>query len=110
MNDFPKTKRLLNKSEYDNVFGQANRLTTPGFIVLYRNNTIGHARLGLAISKKMVSKSHDRNRLKRLLRETFRTAILPAVDVVVLAKRGVKSVQNSTLTTHLNDLWSKLLG
>ena len=110
MNEFPKTKRLLNKNEYDNVFGQANRLITPEFIILYVNNTIGHARLGLAISKKMVAKSHDRNRLKRLLRETFRTATLPALDIVVLAKRGVKSVRNPTLITHLNGAWSKLAG
>lgn len=110
MNEFPKTKRLLQKFEYDTVFKEANRLGTSAFIVLYRNNTIGYARLGLAISKKMVSKSHDRNRLKRLLRETFRKATLPSVDIVILAKRGAAGFQNSTLIAHINGVWSKLLG
>jgi len=110
VNDFPKTKRLLNKFEYDAVFKEATRLGTSAFIVLYRDNAIGHARLGLAISKKMVSKSHDRNRLKRLLRETFRKAKLPSVDIVILAKRGAASVQTSTLIAHMNGVWGKLLG
>jgi len=108
VNDFPKTKRLLKKIEYDVVFGNAKRLITSDFIFLYRRNTIEHARLGLAISKKMVAKSHDRNRLKRLLRETFRVATLPNIDVVVLAKRGVADVQNSILISHLSGVWGKL--
>lgn len=108
MNDFPKTKRLLKKIEYDEVFSNAKKLTTSEFIFLYRRNTIEHARLGLAISKKMVAKSHDRNRLKRLLRETFRTAALPNLDVIVLAKRGVAGVQNSILISHLSGVWGKL--
>ena len=107
---FNKTRRLLNKSDYDDVFNQAQKVVTPEFIVLYRNNTIGHARLGLALSKKTIAKAHDRNRVKRLLRETFRNRLLPAVDVVILARRGVANVENSKMINKLGNIWDKLCG
>ena len=108
MNEFCRNKRLLKKADYDAVFGKATKWATSEFNFLYRNNDIGHARLGLAISKKTVGKAHERNRVKRLLRETFRTTTLPALDVVVLAKRGIENVKNPTLIANLNKAWGKL--
>ena len=105
---FDKTRRLLKKSEYDDVIKQAKKLVNTEFIVLYRENTVGHARLGLALSKKMIAKAHDRNRLKRLLRETFRTRCLPALDIVILARNGVAKVQNSIVNAKLSQVWDKL--
>lgn len=110
MNAFPKTKRLLNKESYDHVFNQSTKLVTPGFIVLYCANNLGHARLGLAISKKVVAQAHDRNRIKRLLRETFRIscAELKTLDIVVLARRGVNKEANSLIIDHLSKAWGQL--
>ena len=105
---FDKTRRLLHKRDYDAVFNQAIKLVTPNFIILYRANTVGHARLGLALSKKVIAKAHDRNRLKRILRETFRTQHLIAVDIVVLARTGAASVQNSIIIAKLSEIWNKL--
>lgn len=109
MNSFDKTRRLLKKSEYDHVFNQAQKIATPFFTILYRDNTIGHARLGLALSKKMIAKSHDRNRVKRIVRETFRTThtLLP-FDIIVLAKAGVGKVHNAILINKLGQAWNKL--
>lgn len=105
---FSKTQRLLKKIQYDFVFKQANKLVTPEFIFLYRKSPSGHARLGLALSKKMIAKAHDRNRLKRRLRETFRLRQLPAIDIVVLARHGVARIDSSTINTKLGKTWDKL--
>lgn len=105
---FDKTRRLLKKSEFDHVFQQAEKVVTSDFIVLYRTNTIGHARLGLALSKKIIPKAHDRNRVKRMLRETFRTQRLPAIDIIVLGRHGVAKVQNSIVNARLGKAWDKL--
>lgn len=108
MNCFGRTRRLLKKSDYDHVFEQAKKMVTPEFIILHRANSLGEARLGLALSKKIISKAHDRNRVKRLLRETFRNAHLPAFDVIVLARHGVAKVENKTINTRLGTVWDKL--
>lgn len=105
---FSKARRLLNKRDYDFVFEQAKKLVTPEYIVLYRANTLGYPRLGLALSKKMISKAHDRNRLKRLIREAFRNAGLPAFDLIFLARTGVAKVENNLIRTRLNTTWAKL--
>lgn len=110
MNSFGKTRRLLKKTDYDQVFEQAKKLVTSEFVILYRTNTLGWARLGLALSKKSIPKAHDRNRIKRLLRETFRTTRLPAIDMVFLAKRGVAEVENKAIITGLDKAWDKLIG
>lgn len=98
----------MKKSDYDYVFEQAKKIVTSEFIILHRENTLGHARLGLALSKKSIPKAHDRNRIKRLLRETFRTTRLPAIDVVFLARHGVATVENKTLIAKLGTIWNKL--
>jgi ribonuclease P protein component len=109
VNCFDKTRRLLKKSDYDGVFAQAKKIITSEFIILYRRNSLGHARLGLALSKKMIPKAHDRNRVKRILRESFRTKQLPAIDVVILARPGVAKVENKIITSKLGKAWDKLI-
>jgi len=109
VNEFPQSRRLLKKSDYDHVFQQAKKMVSPHFIILYRDNAIGCARLGLALSKKHIAKAHDRSRIKRLIRETFRVhQHLPVVDVIVLARSGVAKVENAVLISSLNLSWSKL--
>jgi ribonuclease P protein component len=51
--------------------GQA--LRRPGFSVFFRANTFGFARLGLIVPKRVFPRAVDRNRMKRVLRELFRT-------------------------------------
>jgi ribonuclease P protein component len=107
---FKKNRRLLHKSEYDHVFNKAQKIANSCFVILYRNNELHQARLGLAISKKIVAKAHDRNRLKRLLRETFRVQQLPAIDIVILARMGVASIERSIMTQKLSNVWNQLSG
>lgn len=106
---FDKSRRLLNKRDYDHVFAQANKTVTTEFILLHRTNSLGYARIGLALSKKMIAKAYQRNRLKRLLRESFRTHNLPAVDVIILARQGAAKVENNLINANLENAWDKLI-
>lgn len=105
---FKKHQRLLKKIDYDYVFEQAKKVITAEFVLLYRKNNLGHARLGLALSKKMIAKAHDRNRLKRILRESFRHKHLPAVDMIFLARSGVAKQSNADINTNLSKAWERL--
>jgi len=53
-------------------------------------NALGHARLGLAVPRRVVRLASGRNRLKRLMREIFRLhqAALPAMDLVARVRGG----------------------
>ena len=108
MYSFDKKSRLLNKAAFDYVFSEAKKTTTKEFIILYRENNIGHARLGLAIAKKKVLKAHDRNYIKRLFRESFRINSLPAVDIVILAKINIFKARKLINIESLNKAWEKL--
>lgn len=75
-----------------------------------RSNEVAQARLGLAISARAVPAATDRNRIKRLTRETFRAhrARLPAIDVVMLARPGAGSAPRPDLRAALDRLWRKM--
>lgn len=67
-------------------------------------NDRDYARLGMAISLKATGKAVVRNRVKRLVREYFRThqGDLPAVDVVFIARQAVCSSSSSDLSASLD--------
>jgi ribonuclease P protein component len=75
-----------------------------------RPNDKGYARLGLAISKRKVRKAVARNRIKRLVRESFRLnqANLPAADIVVLAKPAAATAERSIIWESLARHWQRL--
>jgi ribonuclease P protein component len=84
---FSKRLRLLKKADFDAVFA-ARASSSDGMLLVYgARNTLGHPRLGLAVSRK-VGNAVARNRWKRLIREAFRLAQheLPPLDLVVLPR------------------------
>lgn len=78
--------------------------------MLYRSNGLDRPRLGLAISKKCARRAIDRNRLKRLARESFRRAYrrLPGVDIVVMCTPRATAESNQRLFDALEQVWIHL--
>jgi len=108
---FPRHFRLLSAGDYRYVFEQADfKVHGKGMMALARWNTLGHSRLGLVVSKKNVKLAVDRNRFKRLVRESVRLRQdqLPSVDIVVLARRGVQDMDNDALYRQLHGMWKRL--
>jgi ribonuclease P protein component len=109
MHCFKKSQRLLNKAAFDGVFAKAEKISLSRFILLFRDNQLGYARIGMALSKRAIAKAHDRNRIKRIFRESFRlTKNLPSIDIVILAKPGASSISSSLLTEKLDTVWKKI--
>lgn len=80
----------------------------PGFLLLARENDQLTARLGLAISKKQVARAVNRNRIKRLFRESFRLTSLENIDVIALARTNLGSMSNREISAKLEKAWQKL--
>jgi ribonuclease P protein component len=107
---FPKTARLLSRSEFQYVFNQPYKNSDYLLVVFTRHNNRSTARLGLAISRKCARRAVDRNRIKRVLRETFRFSLeaLPCLDFVVLCRAVAKNASNSALGDSLLALLEKI--
>ncbi|WP_275288073.1 ribonuclease P protein component [Halomonas elongata] len=108
---FPRRLRLLTAEDYRRVFDTAAfKLHGKGLMALASPNALGHPRLGLIFSKKNVRRAVDRNRLKRITRESIRLRQhrLPAVDIVLLARRGVQELDNEVVHRQLHGMWRRL--
>jgi len=108
--DFGRNSRLLVAADYDLVFRRSRRSADQYFTVLFRPNRLGYARVGLAIAKKRVRRAVDRNRVKRLIRESFRNARpgLDGLDIVVLARNNTARADNTTVFASLEHHWQTM--
>ncbi len=107
---FARCDRLLTPQEYSWVFQQPVKSADGYFTVLGRRRGGGPSRLGLVVSKKNVKRAVDRNRIKRVIRESFRhnRLALDEMDIVVLGRRGVESQSNRILADSLSRHWKTI--
>lgn len=114
---FPRRAHLRASAEFQAVFGEGSRVSGPSLRLHVRFAPPGAearlgglenvgARLGLTVGKRVDPRSVGRNRIRRILRETFRLtrALLPAGDYVVLAKPEAKALSGAALRAELSDL------
>lgn len=94
------------------MFKQGQRSADRHFTIMFQQNTLNHPRLGFAISKQKVRLAVGRNRLRRLVRESFRkqAAALPPVDMVVLARDAARSSANAEIVASLAAHWVRISG
>ena len=117
----PRTARLLAADAFERVFASPTRCSDRYFTMLARKHEVaggepgkraarGGARLGLAISKRCALRAVARNRIKRVIRESFRHAQcdLPDVDVVVMCRRAAAGADKQTLRASLDALWKRI--
>jgi ribonuclease P protein component len=73
-------------------------------------NERGEARLGMAVGVRAIGGSVPRNRLRRLIRESFRMhrQELPAVDVFVTARAPARAAANREIFSSLERLWQEI--
>ncbi len=102
-----REQKLITADSYQNVFAKAERFGNRSFTVLARENGLDHARLGLAISKKCAKRAVDRNRIKRLFRESFRLNQhkLPCVDIIAMCKPSATSLDNAIMRQQIDTQW-----
>jgi len=107
---FTRRARLTRPAEFRQVFAEARRSTSRNLTLLSAPNSLSYPRLGLAISKKAASRAVVRNRIKRIIRETFRQQQegLGGWDIVVMAKAPAATASRKTLRAELEEHWNRL--
>jgi len=104
--------RLLNARDFQAVFDSPlYKVAQPPFLMLIRPNSAECPRIGLVFARKKVRLAVERNRLKRLVRESFRLHQhgLPAVDVVFIARQGIDDLDNAAFLSALDKAWHLLV-
>ncbi len=104
---YPAARRLRRKREFDELYARGKRLGNSHFGMTMSANELGLARLGMAVASKPFGGSVPRNRIRRLIRESFRLRQhdLPAVDLVVSARPGARVASAAELRASLDGLW-----
>ncbi len=99
--------RLRDKVDFESVFRRSKKSTDGCFAVLYRDNRLPYARLGLAISRRCARAAVVRNRIKRVIRENFRhqQLELAGLDIVVIGRANLVTRSNAELVSSLTRHW-----
>jgi ribonuclease P protein component len=112
---FPRTARLIKPTDFKSVFERNAASNDAFFRIIARPSAQQASRLGLAVSRKVDRRAVGRNRIKRIVRESFRrrraldaAAGGPALDIVVLARPAAAAADNQRLFSSLDHHWAAL--
>jgi ribonuclease P protein component len=102
--------KLARAADFDRVFKQGQRSADQLFTILYHRSGLDHPRLGMTASAKRVRTAVRRNRIRRLIRESFRHAAcrLAGLDIVVIVKEPANRAPNADVFRSLDGHWARL--
>jgi ribonuclease P protein component len=107
-NQFSGSYRLKREIGFSHVIG-TDSVGDRTFKLFFHRNSLESARLGIVASKKIIPRSTDRNRIKRIIRDAFRRHNIKQYnfDLVVMVKRDYVQ-QLDKLNENLQKLFSQL--
>jgi len=101
----PSENRLTKKHDFEKVRSEGKYQSSNNLSVSFLNRRDGGpARFGIIVSKKISTKAHERNKVKRNLREIVRKNLGRAksgFDFVVIAKPSIIRASSDTITSEL---------
>lgn len=101
---FPPGQRLKRPADFRAVFDRGTKRHTRGFVLFRAASGADVPRLGVSVGRK-VGGAVARNRVKRLLRESFRLHWrewgVGGADIVVIAKRGADALSLHEVSREL---------
>ena len=112
----PKEARLAKRAEFLRVYEQGKRIDGRYMTVFILPNNGEIQRLGVTATKKGIGKAHDRNRAKRLLRESFRLSrgeldqVVTKYDWVINARRSILGVKLEKPLEEFRRIVARLAG
>ncbi len=117
---FQPEQRLLTKRDFQSIFDGASLRVVMGELLLLANaNDFGFSRLGVITPKKILRHAVQRNRVKRVCRNTFRLEQhkllvnkddqTKGLDIVILSRNGLNELSAQQLKEKLDNGFTKLV-
>ncbi len=98
---YGRHQRIIKTDDFSSVFRLRPVHRSEHFVLYLRPNSIGQARLGVVVAKRLAPRAVTRNLIKRLAREVFRKASLGGVDCIVRLNQAPVRRQSSAATRTL---------
>jgi len=110
MAGLPPHARLRRAADFAALRNARGRWQAKHFLLRWIESPTATARLGLAVSRKVSKRAVQRNRIKRIVRESFREQReeLPPFDVLVIARSSAVAADRPALHADLRSAWQKL--
>lgn len=110
MAGLPPYARLRRATDFARLRHDAGRLSARYFTLRWKPSLTGESRLGMAVSRKVSKRAVARNRIKRVVRESFRMqrSELPPLDVLVIARTAAAGIDKPILRADLDGAWRRL--
>jgi ribonuclease P protein component len=107
---FRRAQRMRRPAEFREVYAKGRRVGNEMFAANFLANQAGVARLGLSIAVRTSGGAVQRNRLRRVIRESFRLHrhALPALDIVIGARAAARAASAAQLRAALERLWQRI--
>ncbi len=108
---FPRSARLVKAEDFKQVFQHNRRIADDCLTLLVARSPGTQSRIGFAIARKQIRRAVDRNRIKRLLRESFRRRRqqLPPHDIVVMVRSKILSLTHGQILDRLEQHWRRVV-
>ena len=104
--------KLVNSSEFTNVFNHKKRLSSPNIYLYYCPNEISINRVGFIVPKRVEKLAVKRNYMRRSLREIFKKLSLikskQNYDFVISVKKSFYKKDFKNLNNQAEALFLKL--
>lgn len=113
MEDFPKYERICKENDIQSLFEQGTGFSCYPYRVVYRFRPVGDkpvtCRLLLSVSKKRFHHAFKRNRVKRLIRESWRKnkATLYEMCMLHTISLDVALIYNATVIHSYEEMYHK---
>lgn len=106
---FPASRRIRKRRDFLQIYDSGKKRHTAHFLLFVHFQKGEKQRLGISVSRK-IGNAVARNRVKRVLREYFRTLpyCLPGRQLVVVAKQGAPKLGLAAVTAEFSPLVATL--
>jgi len=106
----PKSSFLVSK-EYSHLLKQQTKLHSSHLVLIYQSYD-GPNKLGYSVAKKNIPLAVQRNRCRRIIKESFRHAQhgFTSKLVLIIVKKSAATASKSEIRQCLDGFWKKLAG